>query len=180
VRYVDQSSGTGYSFESELYPSTRTSNALGLRARYFLPYRAAVQTEYRYFTDTWGVDSHTAALTYVHPLGPWTFQVKYRWHDQTGADFYQDLFPRAEATNFRARDKELSSLTSQTLKFAASYEFLSNGWRFIDKGSVNASIDILTVDYHEFSDLTADAVIGSEPLYQLDANIFQLYFSFWY
>ncbi|MEQ8206825.1 MAG: DUF3570 domain-containing protein [Woeseia sp.] len=180
VRYADSASATGYSFEPELYPATRTSNAVGVRARYYLPYRAAIQGEYRYFTDTWDINSHTAAISYTHPWGPWTFEVKYRWHDQTGAAFYNDLFPRAEATNFRARDKELSPLTSNTLTLAASYEFLSRGWRFIDKGSVNLSLDILSVDYHDFADLRGSAVVGSEPLYQLDADIIQVYFSFWY
>ncbi|MEX2258915.1 MAG: DUF3570 domain-containing protein, partial [Woeseia sp.] len=180
VRYADSSSGTGYSFEPELYPATRTSNAVGLRARYFLPYRAALQGEYRFFTDTWDITSHTASVTYVHPMDPWTFQVKYRWHDQTGAAFYNDLFSRSEATNFRARDKELSPMTSQTVTLSASYEFLENGWKFIDKGSINVAFDLLTVDYHDFSDLTAGAPPGSEPLYSLDANIFQLFFSFWY
>ena len=39
VRYVDSSDseGRGFSFEKELYPNTRTSNALGLRAKYYLP-----------------------------------------------------------------------------------------------------------------------------------------------
>ncbi|MDH5260965.1 MAG: DUF3570 domain-containing protein, partial [Gammaproteobacteria bacterium] len=34
VRYADSSSALGYSFEPELYPNTRTSNAVGIRARY--------------------------------------------------------------------------------------------------------------------------------------------------
>lgn len=84
-----------------------------------------------------------------------------------------------EATNFRGRDKELSPLTSQTLKLAASYEILSDGWKFIDRGTVNFSIDRLNVDYHAFRDLTTAAPAGEE-LYSLDADIFQLYFSFWY
>jgi hypothetical protein len=180
VRYADSGSPLGYSYEPELYPHTRTSNAVGLRARYYLPYRAALQGEYRFFTDTWDIESHTAAISYVHPMDDWTFTIKYRWHDQTGAHFFSDLFSRSEATNFRGRDKELSPLTSQTLKFAASYEFMSDGWRFIDKGSVNFSIDLLTVDYHEFRDLTADALVGEEPFYTLDADVVQLFFSFWY
>ena len=180
VRYADPDSPVGYSFEPELYPNTRTSNAVGLRARYFLPYRAAVQTEYRYFTDTWDIESHTAAISYIHPMDDWTFTVKYRWHDQTGAHFYQDLFSRSEATNFRGRDKEMGPLTSQTIKLAASYEFLSNGWRFIDRASVNFSIDLLTVDYHDFRDLRADALVGEEPLYVLEADIVQVFFSIWY
>ena len=70
VRYFDASDllGRGYSYEEELYPNTRTSNALGMRARYFLPYRAAVEGEYRYFIDTWDIESHTAALTLYSPV----------------------------------------------------------------------------------------------------------------
>ena len=183
-RYLNASDilGRGYSFEEELYPNTRTSNALGIRARYFLPYRAAIEGEYRFFTDTWDIESHTASLTYVHPWHDFTFEGKFRYHDQTGAHFYQDLFSRSEATNFRGRDKELSPLTSYTYRLKASYAFINDGesWGFIKKGTVTASVDMLRVDYHDFFDLTALAAIGAEPLYSLDANIFQLYFSFWY
>jgi hypothetical protein len=183
VRYADLGGALGYLFEPELYPNTRTSNAVGFRARYFLPYRAAIEGEYRFFTDTWDIESHTASVTYIHPWRDFTFTGKFRYHDQTGAHFYRDLFSRSEATNFRGRDKELSPLTSYTFKLKAAYEFLSddgNDWGFIKRGTVSASIDMLTVDYHDFSDLTALAPIGDEPLYKLDANVFQLYFSFWY
>jgi hypothetical protein len=180
VRYVDSDSPIGYSYEPELYPHTRTTNAVGFRARYYLPWRAALQGEYRWFGDTWDIVSNTAAVTYVHPMGEWTFTGKYRFHDQTGAHFFSDLFSRSEATNFRGRDKELSPLTSHTVRFAASYEFLSEGWNFVDKGSVTLSMDYLMVDYKEFRDLTSGAPVGLEPLYSLDANVIQLFFSFWY
>lgn len=180
VRYLDPVSAIGYSYEPELYPSTRTTTAVGLRARYYLPYRAAVQGEYRFFTDTWGVDANTAAISYIHPWRDWTFEVKYRWHNQDGAHFYRDIFARSEATNFRGRDKELSALTSNSLRLKVSYSFLKDGWNFVDKGTVNFSIDMLSVDYDEFSDLTTGAVLGSEPLYTLDANVIQFFVSFWY
>ena len=182
VRYFDPNVASGFSFEPELYPATRTSNAVGVRARYFLPYRAAVELEYRFFTDTWDILGNTVALTYVHPWGPFTFTVKGRYHDQTGAHFYRDLFPRSQATNFRGRDKELSELTSYSLKLKASYQFVdeNKGWSFVKKATVTASLDMLSIDYHDFSDLRAGAPIGSEPLYQLDANVFQIFVSFWY
>ena len=180
VRYLDPNNPIGYSFEPELYPNTRTSNAVGLRARYFLPWRAAVQGEYRYFTDTWDIESHTSAISYTHPWRDFTFEVKYRWHDQTGAHFFNDLFPRSEATNFRGRDKELSPLTSNTLKFFVGYEFLSDGWGVIDKASVNFSLDLLQIDYKEFRDIRVATVPGQEPLYSLRANVIQLFVSFWY
>ena len=182
VRYFDSGSALGYSYEAELYPNTRTSNAAGLRARYFLPYRAAIEAEYRYFTDTWDIEGHTGSLTYIHPWRDFTFTGKLRYHDQTGAHFYRDIFPRAQATNFRGRDKELSPLTSTTVTLKASYEFLndSQGWGFLKRGSVSASIDMLMVDYEDFSDLRPGAPLGEEPLYELDANVIQVFVSFWY
>ncbi len=184
VRYFDSGSALGYSFEPELYPNTRTTNAVGLRARYYLPYRAAVEGEYRFFTDTWDIEAHTGSLSYIHPWGDWTFTGKFRYHDQTGAHFYRDLFPGPQATNFRGRDKEISALTSYTFKLQAAYEILSDDgvptWGFIKRAKVTASLNLLHVDYHEFSDLTALQPIGDEPLYQLDADIFQLFFSIFY
>ena len=182
VRYVDAGSPIGYSYEPELYPNTRTSNALGTRVKYYLPYRAVIEGEYRYFTDTWDIDGHTASISYVHPLGPLTITAKYRYHDQTGAHFYRDIFPRSEATNFRGRDKELSPLTSSSVRLAVSYSLIdgARGWGFIKKASVSAAVEFLQIDYHEFRDLSTGAGLGAEPLYSLEADIFQIFFSFWY
>lgn len=180
VRYLDPTDGRGYSYEQELYPRTRTSNALGLRARYYLPWRAALQAEYRYFIDTWDIESHTGSLTYVHPWEDWTFEGKVRVHSQTGAHFFRDLFTRSEQTNFRGRDKELSPLSSVTLKFLASYEFLDDSWGFVDRGVVTFSIDHLMIEYDEFRDLRVSAPVGEEPLFTMDANVIQLFVSFWY
>jgi hypothetical protein len=180
VRYLDSSVPLGYSFEPELYPNTRTSNAAGIRAKYYLPYRAAIELQYRFFNDTWDITGHTVALTYIHPWGDFTFTGKYRWHTQTGAHFFDDLFARSEATNFRGRDKELSPLISQTVRFAVSYEFMENGWNFLERGTINFSYDHLMIDYDEFRDIRGGDPVGQEPLYHLAANVFQLFVSFWY
>jgi hypothetical protein len=180
VRYADSGNPLGYSFEPELYPGTRTTNAVGIRAKYYLPYRAALEAQYRYFIDTWDIEAHTASIAYTHPWRDFVFTAKYRYHDQTGAHFFRDIFSRSQATNFRGRDKELSPLTSSTVKFSATYQFLKDGWKFVDKGSLTFTFDHLFVDYAEFSDISTGASLGSEPLYQLDANIMQLFVSFWY
>jgi hypothetical protein len=180
VRYVDSSNPIGYSYEAELYPNTRTSTAVGIRARYYLPYRAAIQGEYRFFTDTWGILSHTGAISYTHPWGAWTFTGKYRHYTQGQADFYSDLFPRSEATNFRGRDKELSKFGSQNFRLQASYAFLQEGWGFVDRGSVNLIYDQLVIDYDNFRDLTTGALVGEEPAYKLDAGVYQIFVSFWF
>ena len=180
VRYLDSTSPVGFSFEPELYPNTRVSTAVGLRARYFLPYRAAIQVDYRFFTDTWGILSHTGAISYTHPWGPLTLTGKYRFYTQDQADFYSDLFSRSEATNFRARDKELSQFVSQTFRVKASYELFRDGWSFLEKASVNMTFDRLIIDYDNFRDITQGGNPGAEPLYTLEANVMQLFFSVWF
>ncbi len=176
VRYTDPNSPIGYSWEPELYPRTRTGNALGLRARYFLPYRAAVEVEVRGYSDTWDIDGLMGSISYTHPWGPYTFTAKYRYHGQDDAHFYRDIFPRAQATNFRGRDKELSELYSNTYSLKASYQFLDENrtWSFLKRGTVTASYDRLHIKYPSFTDLIEGGY------YVLGANVFQLYVSLWY
>jgi len=183
VRFLNPDEPLGYEWEAELYPRTRTSNALGFRAKYFLPYRAALEGEYRYFSDTWDMEGHTASIGYTQPWRNWTFFFKYRVHDQQGASFFSDLFERSEQTNFRGRDKELSDMSTQTFQVKASYEFLNDpaGWGgWLKRGAVTASYDMLLADYEEFRDLRVTAPVGNEPFFELQANVIQFFVSFWY
>jgi hypothetical protein len=181
VRYVDGESATGYAWQPEAYPRTRTSSAASLNARYFLPYRAAVHGEYRWFTDTWGIDASTVRVGYTHPWGArWIFEAGYRWYDQSAADFYSDLFPRQDAQNFLARDKELSSFTSHMVSVGATYELPPLGWKFIQRSTVNLFYDRFHFEYDDFRDATAGGAAGTEPLYDFDADVIRLFFSGWF
>jgi hypothetical protein len=183
VRYVDLSSPLGYSYEPELYPRTRTSDAGALRLRFYLPWRAALHGEFRQYADTWEVESDTFEIGYTHPLEPgWIFEGELRSYSQSKADFYSDLFPRSQFQNFLARDKELSTFTSQTLRLGASYDIVRGGWRFVERGTVSVIYDHILFDYEDFRDLsgTPSGVPGSEPLYGFEANVFQVFVSFWF
>jgi long-subunit fatty acid transport protein len=181
VRYLDPTSANGYAYQPEVYPRTRTSNAVSLNARYFLPYRAAVHGEYRYFTDTWGIDANTVSLGYTHPLGEqWILEAGYRWYDQSAADFYSDLFPRADAQNFLARDKELSTFTSHMLSLGATYELPTLGWDRIRRSTVNLFYDHILYDYADFRDVRKGGTPGTEPLYSFEADVFRLFISGWF
>jgi hypothetical protein len=61
-----------------------------------------------------------------------------------------------------------------------AYEFIEDGWNFIDKGSVNVSLDFLHLDYDEFRDISVGQPLGNEPLFSMDAAVLQVFFSFWY
>jgi hypothetical protein len=177
--------------QSEVYPNTRSSNAASIRAKYFLPYRAAVDAMYRFYTDTWGVMGHTGELGYVHPLNnnKWIFEGRVRYYAQTSpADFYQDIFPRADYANFMARDKELATYDAITAGVTATYEFKIDRFPWLAKGALSLRYDYMTVNYDDFRDaryslgsfgnLPDDpAQPGTEPLYKLNANIMQFYIS---
>jgi hypothetical protein len=174
----------------EQYPNTRSSNAASFRAKYFLPYRAAIDTMYRFYTDTWGVLGHTAELGYVHPTNneKWIFEARLRYYTQEAADFYQDIFPRADYANFMARDKELATYSAITAGLGATYEFKIQRFPWLTKGQLNLRYDFMTVEYDDFRDATYSLgsfgvpppvafAPGTEPLYKLEANIIQFFIS---
>jgi hypothetical protein len=183
VRYLDAGSPRGYSYEQEVYPRTRTSDAGALRLRYYLPYRAALHGEYRRYGDTWDISASSTELGYTHPLeSGWVIEGKLRGYSQTKADFYSDLFPRSQFQNFIARDKELSAFTSSTVRLGASYDIVRGGWRFVERGTVSVAYDYIQFDYEDFRDLSGPPTVlpGQEPLYTFDANVFQIFVSFWF
>ena len=104
VRFVDTNSPRGFGFTTEVYPDTRTSNAVSLNANYYLPYRAALYADFRWYNDTWGISASNGKLGYIHTIGDeWIIDVYTRFYSQDKADFYQDLFARPdELTSWRA------------------------------------------------------------------------------
>ena len=181
VRYADPSSALGFSYEPEIYPRTRTSDAASIRLRYYLPYRAAIHGSYRTYSDTWNIKSSTFELGYTHPLESGiVIEAQLRAYSQDRADFYSDLYPRAQYQNFLARDKELSTFTSSSFRLGVSYDILDGGWHFVERGTVNFVYDHIIFDYKDFRDLTQlNGVAGTEPLYGFGANVFQVFVSFW-
>lgn len=188
TRFLDPNAATGYSWQSEVYPGTRSSNSVTLRTRYHLPYRAAVHGGYRFFTDTWGITAHNFDIGYTHTIRQaWILDVGYRYYTQGAADFYRDLFPYADSQNFLARDKELATFSNHALRFGVSYDLLQDGWRFVQRARLNFAYDYMFFDYEDFSDLrgTDDSgaalyVPGQEPSFSFGASVIQFYFSIWF
>lgn len=181
VRYLDAGSAVGYSFEPEVYPRTRDSNAFSIKALYYLPYRASLSAGYRHFSDSWGIQADTYEIGYTHPTeSKWIFDIRYRLYSQNHADFYSDLFPRQQAQNFLARDKELSTFSSTAIGFGASYELAPGTCSCIDKGALTLSYDLLHFTYDDFREISSGGVPGEEPFYEFSADVIQLYLSVWY
>ncbi len=173
----------GFQQATEVYPNTRTSDAAGLKFLYHMPWRGSLGTGYRYFTDDWGIDAHTAEIGYTHTFGShWIAELRYRYYEQGAADFFSDLFlfPSQDENDYRARDKELSEMSSQTVSLYVNYE-RKIGFGPMDKLGVSLQYDFLMLDYDNFSDLRdTEALPGEERLFDMDADVIKVLFTVWY
>jgi hypothetical protein len=183
IRYLSPGVGEGFTLADQVYPNTRTSNSAGLLVKYYLPWRAALGVQYRYFRDTWAIVANTVEVDYTVPAwGHWIFDGSLRYYTQTHADFYSDLFPYANYQNFMARDRELASFDSYTVGAGAAYQFNVPRARWINKSTANVRFNHMLIDYKDFRNalLASQYGAGNEPLYKLNANIFQVFVSIWF
>ena len=185
IRYFDPTvPGKQFTLADQIYPNTRTSTAASADLKYYLPFRAAVTGQYRFYNDTWGITGHTVEVDYTQPYRHFIFDGSIRYYRQNNANFYSDLFPRADYSNFEARDRELAAFHSISLGFGAAYEFHVPYARWINKSSLNFHFNHLMIDYSDFRNalLAGDGTYtaGDEPLYKLNANIYQLFVSLWF
>lgn len=181
IRYLDEDSARGFSFTTEVYPNTRVSNAFSVNANYYLPYRASIYGNARYYTDTWGIRATNAKIGYIHTIGDeWILDAHVRFYQQDQADFYRDLFTRADEFNIMARDKELSTYSGVSAGVGVTYEWAFSATSYLKKSTLNVEYDYMNFDYDNFRDATDDAPVGEEALFGFSANVIRAYVSVWY
>ena len=187
IRYADPNDPVGYTLANQIYPGTRTSDAFSAELKYYVPYRAALTAKYRFFTDSWGIVAHTLQLDYIQPIRHhWTLDGNVRYYRQGAASFYSDLFPYANYSNYMARDRELAAFHSITLGVEASYSFSIPRLTWIQKSTATLSFDRMMINYLDYRDALYSKFdpgtikAGEEPLYTLDASMFEAYVSFWF
>lgn len=171
-----------YHWQTEVFPSARTSSTTALHARYHLPnYRAALYGNYRYYQDGWDLKSNTLELGYNHPLpSGWLFDIHVRYYKQSAVDFYSDLFERADQFDYMTRDKQLSDMHSVTYGAGVTYD-LPYKSAYIDKLTFNLFWDHIQFNFDNFRDVRVDGVApGTEPAYSYDADVLRVLFTAWY
>jgi hypothetical protein len=168
--------------EPQVTPNTRTGNAGSLQLKYYLPWHAALDGNYRLYHDTWGILANTFGAGYTQPVSTsWTFHGNVRYYRQTAAVFYGDLFPYEDSQNFMSRDRELAQFHDISVGFGATWQFHPSWPHWIEKGTLNLNYNRLHIAYDDFHDF--GRVGGSPdgiPLYSYDANVTQFFISFWY
>ena len=106
-------------------PSTRTRSSLLLSSVYHFSHDVLHST-YRYYTDTWGVQSNTLDLKYRHDFeddGEY-FEPHLRFYRQSAADFFvPGLVASAALPAFATSDYRLGELTTLTAGATVSFRF---------------------------------------------------------
>ncbi len=185
IRYLDAGTPKGYSLGSQVYPDTRTSTAVQLEAKYFLPYRAAVTGSFRYFRDTWDIVGKTFEIDYTHPISNiWILEGRFRYYTQNNANFYSDLFQYADEFEFEGRDQDLAAQDNYTIGAKATYAFLPNGWKIFKRATLTLDASRIAFHYKDFRNIKDYGLPqyqpGTEPLYQFNAMVYQVYISMFF
>lgn len=161
----------------EIYPRTRDSNAVAVRAIKGLltdegRIGSSIRVGYRSFWDTWDIRADTLELSLqTHYRGRWILEPQYRYYRQSAASFYNDNFQLP--MTYMARDKELATFKSHSLGIKASYQFPEGRLGF-PRASVSVAYDFVRFAYDDFTD------VRTGELYKFDANVVQLFVSGWF
>ena len=104
----------------ESAPTWRLRQALVARVKASLSSSWFLGADYRFYFDTWGIDSHTAELALTHePVRWFSWRLRDRFYLQDGADFYQEVYDtrRRYMTSDRELGPFLSNLVGLKLVF---------------------------------------------------------------
>jgi len=90
-------------------PRSKEQWAFMTRYRLYLPStEGAIHTDYRYYRDTFGLDSHMIEVALYQPVfTSWIIRPSIRYYSQSRADFFEGVFPPATNGDFYSADQRL-------------------------------------------------------------------------
>ncbi len=101
------------SVHQELLPDNRLKIPLGVRANYFLGDRFIVKTYYRYYSDSWGIRSHTMDLEVPVKVNAFlSVSPFYRYYTQTAVDYFKAYGEHTAQDKFYTSNYDLSKFNS--------------------------------------------------------------------
>lgn len=106
----------------ERLPANRFKFPVSLRLNWFATDFLVVRSFYRFYFDSFGIMAHTAEIETPVKLGSsFTLYPFYRYHTQTGADFFAPSGQHQLGEEYFTSDYDLSAISSQ--KFGAGLKF---------------------------------------------------------
>ena len=106
----------------ERLPSTRLKIPLSIRLNYFANEYLVIRSYYRFYTDDFGIQAHTASLelpikmTQSFSIAPFV-----RYHTQQGSKYFAPFEQHVSTESFYTSDFDLSTLSSKKVGLAFGY-----------------------------------------------------------
>lgn len=97
----------------EKLPDTRMKIPLGFRANYFAGDKVILRSFYRYYTDDWGLSSHTLQLESSVKVSPFlSITPFYRYYTQTAIDYFAPYLTHKTTDQYYSSNYDLSAFNS--------------------------------------------------------------------
>ncbi|WP_121068871.1 DUF3570 domain-containing protein [Maribacter vaceletii] len=141
----------------EQLPDSRFKIAIGGRLHYYINEAFIVRTYYRFYSDDWGIDSHTASIEIPIKISDkFTVYPFYRFYNQTAANYFAPYNEHLSTSAFYTSDYDLSKYTANQYGIGVTYTDIFTNfqvWRFGLK-----SIDLKYNNYQRDSGLKASII----------------------
>jgi len=143
----------------ERLPDSRFKVAVGGRLNYYINEIFVLRTYYRYYSDDWGIHSHTASIELpIKVSTKFTLYPSYRFYNQTAADYFAPYEEHLSTEEFYTSDYDLSEFTANQYGFGVSYTDVFTNFRIWKFGL--KSIDLNFHQYERDSGLKASVITG--------------------
>ncbi|PTN09769.1 DUF3570 domain-containing protein [Mangrovibacterium marinum] len=130
----------------ERLPDSRQKIALGTRLNYYLNEHFTLRGYYRYYTDDWGINAHTASLEIPFKLNDkFTLYPSYRYYTQTAADYFAGYNQHLSTEQYYSSDYDLSKFQANQYGFGIRYTDL-----FTEKHIWKLKMKSLDLKYHYY------------------------------
>ncbi|MFK7776014.1 MAG: DUF3570 domain-containing protein [Saprospiraceae bacterium] len=106
----------------EKLPDSRFKVAIGGRLNWYLNEYFSLRSYYRFYSDDWGITSHTASLEVpIKITRKFTLYPSYRFYNQTAADYFKPYQTALSTDEFYTSDYDLSEFSANQFGFGITY-----------------------------------------------------------
>jgi hypothetical protein len=132
----------------ENHPSQRFRNAFTGRLKENVAEDWYLEQSLRLYFDSWGMVAQTILLqAYWQVSPPVTLRFRYRFHNQSCADFYRESYDALQ--EYMSRDREIGTLQSHLL--GPQFQYRTEGFWVFDEASFDVKLEYFTINYEDYA-----------------------------
>jgi hypothetical protein len=134
--YQDETNKGAYQLADaiEKLPDSRFKLPIGLRYNYYGNEIVSFRTYYRFYTDNWDIQSHTASIEIpIKVSSKFTISPMYRYYTQTKSKYFASYETHLSSEEYYTSDFDLSDFYAHQYGMGISYSDIFMGskiWRF--------------------------------------------------